>query len=195
MRILNRDLAAAGIDKTDERGRTIDVHALRHTFGTLLSASGVAPRTAQAAMRHSKIDLTMNVYTDPKLLDIHGALNALPSLNAPTETKGNQATGTVGVSADVFNVVSMVSQVSDFPPALRTFEAQKQQSIMAPNMAPKSCPSETIQDDCSGLGVLPGEDRKRRKPRETLGFTGLLAVDPIGIEPTTSTLPVWRSPS
>jgi len=32
-------------------------------FGTLLR---VAPRTTQAAMRHSSIDLTMNVYTDPK---------------------------------------------------------------------------------------------------------------------------------
>jgi len=54
------------IDKRDERGRTIDVHALCHTFDTLLSKGGVSPRTAQAAMRHSKIDLTMNVYTDPK---------------------------------------------------------------------------------------------------------------------------------
>ena len=36
-KIRNRDLMAAGIDKADERGRTIDVHALRHTFGTLLS--------------------------------------------------------------------------------------------------------------------------------------------------------------
>ena len=31
------------IDKRDERGRTVDVHALRHTFGTLLSKGGVAP--------------------------------------------------------------------------------------------------------------------------------------------------------
>ena len=31
-------------------------------------------------MRHSKIDLTMNVYTDPKLLDVAGAMEALPAL-------------------------------------------------------------------------------------------------------------------
>jgi hypothetical protein len=37
LRILNRDLKAAGIAKVDERGRTLDVHALRTTFGTLLS--------------------------------------------------------------------------------------------------------------------------------------------------------------
>ena len=35
---------------------------------------------AQAAMRHSSIDLTMNVYTDPQLLDVAGALDALPEL-------------------------------------------------------------------------------------------------------------------
>ena len=43
----NLDLAAAGLPKEDERGRTVDLHALRHTFGTSLSKNGVAPRTAQ----------------------------------------------------------------------------------------------------------------------------------------------------
>ena len=61
VKVLDRDLHAAGIAKADERGWTIDVHALRHSFGTLLSKGGVSPRTAQAAMRHSKIDMTMNV--------------------------------------------------------------------------------------------------------------------------------------
>ena len=31
-------------------------------------------------MRHSTIDLTMNVYTDPRLLDVAGGLEALPGL-------------------------------------------------------------------------------------------------------------------
>ncbi len=31
-------------------------------------------------MRHSTISLTMQVYTDPKLLDVHGALDVLPRL-------------------------------------------------------------------------------------------------------------------
>ena len=98
VRILNRDLKAAGIAKKDERGRTLDVHPLRGTFATLLSKGGVAPRTAQAAMRHSTIDLTMNTYTDPRLLDIHGALNSLPSLNLNASPSTNRiamrATGT-----------------------------------------------------------------------------------------------------
>ena len=94
VRILDRDLRTAGIAKRDERGRTIDVHALRTSFGTLLSTGGVTPRTAQAAMRHSKIDLTMNVYTDPKLLDVHGALDALPSLDLNPSPSTERATGT-----------------------------------------------------------------------------------------------------
>jgi len=68
---------------------------MRHSFGTLLSKGGVAPRTAQAAMHHSTIDLTMNTYTDPKLLDVHGALDALPSLPLSTPAgESKRATGT-----------------------------------------------------------------------------------------------------
>ncbi len=98
VRILDRDLVAADIarmvqvgpnklkiDKRDERGRTVDVHALRHTFGTLLSKGGVSPRTAQAAMRHSDVNLTMNTYTDPKLLDVAGAMESLPTLSLEPE--------------------------------------------------------------------------------------------------------------
>ena len=97
-RILDRDLEVAGIAKKDDRDRTIDVHALRHTFGTMLSQKGVAPRTAQAAMRHSRIDLTMNVYTDARLLDVAGALESLPSLPVDGDLNRSQheATGTDG---------------------------------------------------------------------------------------------------
>jgi len=92
IRIFDRDLVFAGLSrvekrggkevviKTDDRGRTIDVHALRHTFGTHLSKAGVPLRTAEAAMRHSDPSLTAKVYTDPKLLDVAGAVASLPDL-------------------------------------------------------------------------------------------------------------------
>ena len=67
---------------------------MRHSFGSLLSQGGVAPRTAQAAMRHSSIDLTMNVYTDPKLLDVHAALDSLPELTIDPVDENLKATGT-----------------------------------------------------------------------------------------------------
>ena len=47
----------------------------------MLSTNGTAPRTAQAAMRHSDIKLTMGTYTDPKLLEVREAMERLPSLN------------------------------------------------------------------------------------------------------------------
>ena len=78
LRIMNRDLAAAGIDKIDADGCVIHVHSLRHSFGTHLSRAGVAPRVAQAAMRHSDIALTMNTYTDAQLLDTADAIESLP---------------------------------------------------------------------------------------------------------------------
>ena len=83
LRVLNRDLEHAGIPKIDDRGRSVDLHALRHTFGTLLSKGGVPPRTAQAAMRHSTIDLTMNVYTGIRAVDLHGAVEASSAACVP----------------------------------------------------------------------------------------------------------------
>ena len=104
-KILDRDLQAAGIPKRDDRGRTVDVHALRHTFCTHLSAAGVAPRTAQAAMRHSSLDLTMRYYTDPRLLDVAGAVASLPSLSTGGPTlESPRATGTDDACAVAPNV-------------------------------------------------------------------------------------------
>lgn len=89
IRVFDRDLLAAGlaelddtgaINKTDSRGRIIDIHALRHTFATHLTLAGVPPRVAQAALRHSRIELTMSLYTDPVLLDINEAISRLPKL-------------------------------------------------------------------------------------------------------------------
>ena len=80
LRTYNLDLAAAGIVKKDDQGRTVDVHGLRHTFATLLARKGVLPATAQKLMRHSDIRLTMNVYTHLELADTASAVASLPTL-------------------------------------------------------------------------------------------------------------------
>ena len=111
VKILDRDLQAAGISKRDDRGRTLDVHALRTTFGTHLSKAGVSLRTAQAAMRHSDPKLTANIYTDPRLLDVHGAVEALPTLSlSSTQTEAAtvmKATGTT--TADSSNAPAQLA--------------------------------------------------------------------------------------
>jgi len=76
--VFHRDLKAAGIAKTDSSGRVVDVHSLRHTFGTMLAKSGVSLQVAQRAMRHSTPTLTANVYTHLDLGDIGAAVAALP---------------------------------------------------------------------------------------------------------------------
>ncbi|MCY3020196.1 MAG: tyrosine-type recombinase/integrase [Planctomycetota bacterium] len=96
IRVFDADLQAAGIGKTDPRGRVVDIHALRHTFGTHLSTAGVHPRTAMAAMRHSRIELTMNYYTDPVLLDVAGAVEALPDFTGGQVKKSKRAATSTG---------------------------------------------------------------------------------------------------
>ncbi len=96
IRVFDRDLAAASIPKRDERDRVVDLHALRHTFGTHLARAGVAPRVAMAAMRHSSLELTMNVYTDPALLDVAGAVEALPAFGTPAGNGTDKAHSVAG---------------------------------------------------------------------------------------------------
>ncbi len=93
LRILNRDLVAAGIDKIDDRGQRVHLHALRHSTASHLSAVGVSPRTAQSVMRHSDIALTMRTYTDERLLATAGAVALLPDLplGGPTHPERAEA--------------------------------------------------------------------------------------------------------
>ena len=99
------DLAAAGIRYKDEAGRVADFHALRHTFISMLVASGVHPKLAQDLARHSDINLTMSRYAHTMVADRGRALETLPALagQGGTETavrpEGDAATKTAGSTA------------------------------------------------------------------------------------------------
>ncbi len=181
VRILDRDLKTAGIAKRDDRGRTIDVHALRTTFGTLLSKGGVAPRTAQAAMRHSSIDLTMNTYTDPKLLDVQGAVDSLPTLTLPTDLPTRQRQTLKATGTD-----------------------DRRESAVAPTVAPTlgksgatgSFPviaSRSPDEDSEGWGSDSNSKIPRKKPLSA-GFANKgHKVEDTGLEPVASCMPCKRS--
>jgi integrase len=81
IKVFDRDLRFAGIEKRDARGRVACLHSLRHTHGTLLTKAGVPPRVVQAALRHASPEFSMKMYVDPKLLDVARALDALPDLS------------------------------------------------------------------------------------------------------------------
>lgn len=55
-------------------------HGLRKTFCSLLARQKVHPRVAQQLMGHSKIDLTMRVYTEVYDEQLREAVNLLPSM-------------------------------------------------------------------------------------------------------------------
>lgn len=100
-----RDCVRAGIQyEADDRGRTVDRHALRTTFVSWLSMVGVAPTTAKQLARHTDIALTMRAYTDPRVIDTHGAVEKLPTLDDGS-TESTRATGTYDVTPVVPPVV------------------------------------------------------------------------------------------
>ena len=60
-RRFNEDLARAGIMKDGPGGRA-DFHDLRVTYDNLILDGGASPKEAMDLMRHSTLDLTLNVY-------------------------------------------------------------------------------------------------------------------------------------
>ena len=65
------------------RGRRIDLHRLRKTYGTMLAVAGVSPRVAMELMRHCDMKLTMGVYTDVAQLPMIAEAARLPSSSLP----------------------------------------------------------------------------------------------------------------
>ena len=182
LRALNRDLAVAGIPKTDDRGRVVDVHSMRMTLATMLNKAGVAPRTAQEIMRHSDIRLTMATYTDAKLLNVSGALDLLPKLSPDRTPDGTQeamrATGTDGRAG-------FKSAPKSAPGTAQSGRSGAVPVILAGNFGAK--PGDT------------GEVGNRTNPMEKArseGFSDRASgMETMGLEPTTSALRTQRSPS
>lgn len=77
MRIFNRVLKRAGIQKYHSDGTKLDIHALRHTFGTRLSRAGAPLVHTQRLMGHSDPKLTAQVYTHLDAEDLRGAIDGM----------------------------------------------------------------------------------------------------------------------
>lgn len=88
--MLQHDLKAAGIPYK-VNGRYADFHALRKTFVTNLARSGVMPKVAQALARHSDINLTLGVYTDLEMDELHEAIGRLDRIVDSGEKQGTGA--------------------------------------------------------------------------------------------------------
>jgi len=77
----NPDADNTGFLERDTDEVLFNFHSLRHTFGSLLAASGAHPKTVQTLMRHSTITLTMNLYTHSFRENEVSAIQNLPDLS------------------------------------------------------------------------------------------------------------------
>jgi integrase len=80
IKLFDTILQLAGIPKIDANGRTLDIHALRHSFASRLARAGVSITQAQKALGHSDPRLTANVYTHLGVDDLRAALECVPAL-------------------------------------------------------------------------------------------------------------------
>ena len=133
-------------------------------------------------MRHSSIDLTMNVYTDPKLLDVAGALQSLPSLplsgGSQTERNVVRATGT-----DDYRLRPLA------PPLAPTAD-ESSKSWSSPD---KSAASDRVRIDAPRNAVSV-TDVKEKRPL-TIPVSERLKVETRGVEPLTPALQRQCSPN
>lgn len=77
-----KDCEAAGIKQRDALGRWVDMHALRHTYATMLARANVHPKVAQSLLRHRDIRMTLSVYTHVEPAAQAQALASLPDLTS-----------------------------------------------------------------------------------------------------------------
>jgi len=101
--MIRADLTDAGIGGQDNDDGVLDFHSLRHTTASLLAAAGVNPKTAQAIMRHSDINLTMSRYSHVFRGAESDAVESMPDFSS----KGRQrqaATGTDGKPSELTKI-------------------------------------------------------------------------------------------
>lgn len=88
--MIRADCEATGIELENHKGK-IKFHSLRHTTGTFLAARGVLPKDLQEIMRHSKIDLTMSIYTHTLRGSAANAVNKLRGIGQENQAKTETA--------------------------------------------------------------------------------------------------------
>ncbi len=77
---LYRILERAGIPREDRSGRSVDIHALRTTYGSRMAREGVPPQVLQYLMGHADVQTTMKHYVFLRMEDAQKALTSITPL-------------------------------------------------------------------------------------------------------------------
>ena len=98
IRTVYRDFERAGIQKQDDAGRWVDLHATRATNVAMLLRAGVNPTLVQKFARHAKLTTTMAHYSKLGITDAAEVAVALPAfgvaVQVPGQSLAEQAVGT-----------------------------------------------------------------------------------------------------
>ncbi len=74
MLVLNRLLAAARMERADVHGRSLDLHALRHTAASRFARHGAPLAVTQRILGHSDPKLTARVYVQLGVEEMRGVV-------------------------------------------------------------------------------------------------------------------------
>ncbi|MFM2092918.1 MAG: hypothetical protein RIS70_42 [Planctomycetota bacterium] len=139
-------------------------------------------------MRHSSVDLTMNVYTDPRLLDMRAAVDALPSLLLePNDSRRELATGTDGRCDWSFEPSTLRRTVA--PTVAPTVVQRGPKLSSAVQIV-----AEVVATRWTASGDLSRLPVTKKKPL-SIADNGWREVERKGVEPSTSALRTQRSPN
>ncbi len=178
--MLKADLEAVKIPYVDDAGRYADFHALRHSTGSLLAASGVHPKVVQSIMRHSDINLTMSRYTHIFRGQESEAVAGLPDLSLPSKEKQKAvATGT-----DNRTVETAQNGSKELTPKLTPF--------LTPTAFPACNQSATVgneqgtfQENDGKGNCLSSGNLDNKKDELSTNVSDKKAIRPRGLEPLT----------
>ena len=150
-KVFDRDIALAGIPKRDARGRTVDVHALRHTFATSLARAKVPVQIAQKLLRHATPAMTLNIYTHCELGDFNAAVQALPTMGR--EQNMEVITQTVNGQKNVAGNVAGDNGKTCTQTAFHGIEAAKQDDGGEKEKSPKTSRKSAFSGDSTWWAV------------------------------------------
>ena len=120
-------------------------------------------------MRHTDLRLTMNVYTDPRVFDMAGAVEKLPTMGAMerAEVKG--------------------SGTGNQPLITNTLLAGRSESVSSPSAPIRQCSASIgnmVRSGGATLTLVGGRDRQQKTPSGGDGAKERVK----GVEPSTFTL-------
>jgi len=85
-KMIRADCKAAGIEVTDNAGRNLTFHSIRHSCGSFLADRGTHPKIIQDVMRHKSIDMTMSRYTHVLKGQRRSAIESMSSFTKRRDT-------------------------------------------------------------------------------------------------------------